>query len=180
MQSSDRSEATSGTVGTMETCPTCPFAWDAISPAEVGPRIIAVTEQFSQLLRDHAETATQRPADSTWSMLEYGCHVRDVLFNLRDRVILGAAEDNPTPKPLHPDARVDLGLYAADQPEQVADELSTAAALFSRTFDALPSGYELRPIFYAWPVATTRTLGWVGAQALHECEHHYDDVRAQT
>ncbi len=102
-----------------------------------------------------------------------------MLFNLRDRVILGAAEDNPTPKSLHPDDRVDLGFYSADRPETLAEEIATSAALFTRTFDALPPGYDLRPIFYAWPVATTRTLGWVGAQALHECEHHYADVQAQ-
>ncbi len=113
-------------------------------------------------------------------MLEYGCHVRDVLFNLRDRIILGAAEDNPTPNRLYPDVRVDLGLYTADDPQQLADEIATAAALFTRTIDVLPRGYELRPIFYNWPVAATRTLGWVAAQALHECEHHYSDAQAQT
>ena len=170
----------SATVGRMETCPTCSFAWEAVAPAEVGPRTIAAAQRFSQLLRDHADIAALRPAESTWSMLEYGCRVRDVLFNLRDRVILGAAEDNPTPNRLHPDARVDLGLYAADDPLQLAAEIATAAALFTRTFDALPPGDELRPIFYAWPVAATRSLGWVGAQALHECEHHYADGRAQT
>ena len=67
----------------METYPTCPFAWDAVPTAEVGPRILAVTQQLSQLLRDHAEAATQRP-------------------------------------------------------EALADEIATAAALFTRTFNAPP------------------------------------------
>ena len=163
----------------METCPTCPFSWDAVTPPEVGPRILGVTHRFAQLLRDHTQTATARHSAATWSMLEYGCHVRDVLLNLRDRVILGVAEDNPTPKSLYPDVRVDHGFYASDLPSVLADEIEMAGALFARTFNALRPGDDLRTIFYPWPVATTRTLTWVGAQALHECEHHYDDARAQ-
>ena len=118
------------TVGRVETCPTCPFAWDAVTRSDVSPRILTVTHQFSQLIRDHADTASRRPS--------------------------------------------------ADDLQQLADEIATAAALFTRTIDVLPLGYELRPIFYNWPVAATRTLGWVGAQALHECEHHYSDAQAQT
>ena len=78
------------------------------------------------------------------------------------------------------DLSVRLGRGAADDPQQLADEIATAAALFTRTIDVLPLGYELRPIFYNWPVPATRTLGWVAAQALHECQHHYDDALAQT
>jgi hypothetical protein len=84
--------------------------------------------------------------------------VRDVLLNLRDRI--------------------ELGLYAADTPAIVAEELVMAGALFARTVEALPAGYDERPIFYGRPVATTRTLLWVAAQALHECEHHLADAEA--
>ena len=163
----------------METCPECRFAWDAVTAAEVTPRITAATDRFAALLREHAGRAQRRPSPEVWSMLEYGCHVRDVLFNLRDRIVLGAVEDNPVPLGMHVNARVDLGLYASDTPLVLADELRIGAALFARTFDALPFGFDERPIFYGWPVAATRTLRWVAAQALHECEHHVADAAAQ-
>jgi hypothetical protein len=163
----------------METCPECPFAWDAISSFEITPRITAAAERFAALLRENQDRAATRPATEVWSTLEYGGHVRDVFLNLRDRIVLGAAEDNPVPKGMHVNARVDLGLYAPDTPLVVADELAMAAALFTRTFDALPAGFDERPIFYAWPVEATRTLRWVAAQALHESEHHLADAEAQ-
>jgi len=163
----------------METCPECPFAWDEIQAVEITPRVLDAAARLAALLRSE-DGASTRPSPETWSMLEYGCHVRDVLFNLRDRIILGAAEDNPTPNGMHVNARVDLGLYSHDSAPVLADEIEIAAALFTRTFDALPAGYEERPIFYAWPVAATRTLRWVGAQALHECEHHLADAQAQS
>lgn len=163
----------------METCPECPFEWDAISSSQITPRITASAGQFAALLREQADRAADRPSPEVWSILEYGSHVRDVLLNLRDRIMLGAIEDNPVPKSMFVDARVALGLYARDTPLLVANEILMAAALFTRTFDALPPGFDERPIFYPWPVETTRTLRWVAAQALHESEHHLADAEAQ-
>ena len=102
-----------------------------------------------------------------------------MFFNLRDRIILGAAVDNPTPLGMHVDARVDLGLYRNDTAASLADELGVAGSLFTRTFDALPDGFDERPIFYGWPTAATRNLRWVAAQAVHECEHHLADAASQ-
>ena len=163
----------------METCPTCPFSWDAVTSPEITPRVTAATESFAMLLRKCPDDASHRPTPDTWSMIEYGCHVRDVLFNLRDRIILGADEDNPRPHPMHVDARVDLGLYRRDSAATLAEEIEVAGALFTRTFDALPDGFAERLIFYPWPTPATRNLRWVAAQALHECEHHLADVQSQ-
>ena len=163
----------------METCPTCPFAWDAVTSAEITPRVSAAARGFATLLRAHPDDAPHRLAPDTWSMIEYGCHVRDVFFNLRDRIILGAAEDHPRPHPMHVDARVALGLYRNDTAPILADEIEMAGAVFTRTFDALPDEFDERPIFYPWPAPATRNLRWVAAQALHECEHHLADAESQ-
>ncbi len=80
------------------------------------------------------------------------------------------------PKRMHGDARVDLGLYAADTSDVVADELVIAADLFTRTFVALSPAQLARTIVYGWPSEATRTLLWVGAQCVHEAEHHLADV----
>ncbi len=84
-------------------------------------------------------------------MSHYGGHTRDVLINLRDRIVLGLVEDNPTPKAMFTAARVDLGLYDRDDPITLGDELRLAAELFSRTISALTKAQLARPIHYGWP-----------------------------
>jgi len=160
-----------------ESCEVCGFVWDVVTPAQISVRIMSAVTAFAQLLRDQPEQALIRPREGRWSAIEYGCHVRDVLFNLRDRIVLGAVEDNPQPKALHGTPRVELGLYKTETTVGVAEDLIVAGALFGRTFDAMPAGLNERPIFYTWPRSATRTLKWVATQALHECEHHLDDAK---
>lgn len=161
----------------LEKCEVCGFVWDAISPSQISVRINLAVTAFADLLREQPKHALVRPSEGRWSGLEYGCHVRDVLFNIRDRIVLGAVEDNPQPKALHGTPRVELGLYKTETTVGVAEDLVVAGALFGRTFDALPAGFDERPIFYWGTRPATRTLKWVAAQALHECEHHLDDAR---
>jgi S-DNA-T family DNA segregation ATPase FtsK/SpoIIIE len=160
----------------MEACAVCGFVWDDVSADEVGSRVTTAALAIAAELDVAGALALQRPAPGRWSMLEYAGHVRDVVLNIRDRIILGAVEDNPVPKRMYGDARVDLGLYAADAPDVVADELAISADLFARTFAALSPDQLARPIFYGWPEDATRTLLWVGAQCVHEGEHHLADV----
>jgi len=78
---------------------------------------------------------------------------------------------------LYRNERVNLGLYALDQPDDVATELQAMSRLFIRTFEALPPGYEKRTFTYSTITNQQVTILWAGAQALHECEHHLGDVR---
>lgn len=159
----------------MESCAVCGFEWDSVDPGEVAGRLQAgVTALRALLVVNGAE---DRPSPQRWSVLEYAAHLRDVMFNVRDRIILGAIEDNPEPKKLYPDARVDLGLYAADTAAVLDADLAVASGLFLRTLAALSPAQMQRPIFYAWPTPATRTLNWAAAQVLHEVEHHLDDAR---
>jgi hypothetical protein len=90
--------------------------------------------------------------------------------------LLGVVEDNPVPKAMYPDARVDRGFYAGDGAGLVAEELDIAGDLFARTLTRLEARHLERPIFYGYPTPATRTVRWVAAQALHEVEHHAGDV----
>lgn len=161
----------------MEHCEVCGFAWDAIDPDEVAGSVRDATSAMADLLVDHAGRALGRAAPDRWSPVEYGCHVRDVLGNVRDRIVLALVEDNPTPHPMFGTPRVDLGLYARDVPAVTARDLVSAGDLFARTIECLPEGAGRRTLFYGWPRAATRPIDWVAAQALHECRHHLDDVR---
>jgi hypothetical protein len=162
----------------LERCEVCGFAWDAIDPSEVSPRLRAALPRFVEVLASGADSLAQRPAPHVWSVMEYCSHVRDVLFTLRDRLVVGVAEDHPTPKPMYQDVRIAAGMCAADTPADMAAELTVAVGLFLKTAGALDATQLARTLVYGWPHQSDRTLQWVVAQALHEAEHHLDDVRA--
>ena len=162
----------------MESCEICGFAWESVPPGDVATRVADGAERVAALLAD--PSTLRRPEPARWSGLEYAAHVRDVLLHVRDRLVIGVVEDDPTFKPLYRDERVDLGLYHDDTPELVAVEVRSAAALFARTFDRLSVEQLRRPVQYAYPAPATRTLLWMGQQVVHEIEHHLADMEANT
>jgi hypothetical protein len=161
----------------METCEACGFAWETVADAEIAERIVAGADALAGILAaPDRDTLTERPEPDRWSALEYGAHVRDVMLHVRDRVVIALVEDDPEFKPLYRDERVDLGLYAADEPAVVAEELRMAARLFARTFAATSGAQRERPCQYAYPTVQTRTVRWMCQQVVHEVEHHLADV----
>ena len=159
----------------MERCEECGYVWEIVGRDEIGPRATAAAQEIAGRLRGEPEPARQRPADATWSALEYAAHLRDVLLALRDRLVIGLVEDDPTFKPLYRDERVDLGLYAAETTEGTAAELEAAAAMFTRVFDAIGDDQLGRPVQFGYP-PMTRSLLWLGQQVVHEAEHHRGDI----
>lgn len=161
-----------------ERCEVCDFQWDSISSQELVPRLRAVGLRLSELLGSCDESSLTRHSDSTWSVTEYGAHVRDAMFNLRDRVIVAAAEDNPDPASMHVGFRIQAGIYADDTPSTLAIEIPVACELMARTVAALNTELN-RKMRYGWPRPATRSIRWVAAQALHEAEHHLHDMQKQ-
>jgi hypothetical protein len=158
-----------------ESCEVCGFEWDAIRPDEVAPRLTAAAYGMGHVLGAHDALVTTRPAPDRWSALEYCAHVRDVIINIRDRVFVALAEDNPVTKPMYRDLRIPF--YKDETPAGVADELMMAVALFLRTFTELTGGQLDRTLVYAYPREASRSVLWASAQALHEAEHHLGDAR---
>ena len=161
----------------MEACEVCGYEWDVITADEVPARMRAAAEGYREVLTSGDPRLTVRPDPDTWSAVEVAAHTRDVMFNLRDRIVTGLAEDNPTPWGLYTDDRIAHGLYAAEQPAQLAVDIHAGAGMFARTIEAMDDQQLDRPIAYPWLRQATRSLLWVAAQALHEVEHHLDDVR---
>ncbi len=158
----------------VESCAVCGFEWDAVRAGEVGPRIASASSALAAALAGDPALVTVRPSSERWSALEYGAHVRDVLLNVRDRLFVGLAEDDPTLKPMYRDVRIPF--YEGESPQDVAAGLTVAAALFVRTFDALTPEQLERTVVSAYPREASRTLRWTGAQGLHEVEHHLTDA----
>ena len=160
-----------------EACEVCGFQWDGISPEEIAPRMIMSMNASSELIARHQQASLIRNHPDQWSALEYGCHMRDVLYNIRDKMVLITVEDNPASLMLYGTPRVEMGLYKHDRPQVLALEMRLAGELFARTFAALPKSAYERVFLYRYPRESLRNLKWVAAQALHECEHHEGDIR---
>ena len=160
-----------------EKCPVCQFEWDVISPEEVSPRIRRAVGEFVDVLQQNRDISSLRPDTERWSIIEYAAHVRDVLLLVRDRLVLTVVEDRPTPSPLYRDERVRLNLYGSETVDSVSSDLEIAAKLFTTVFDVLCPENANRTLMYGYPKPAERSFAWTGAQVLHECEHHLDDVR---
>lgn len=160
----------------MDVCE-CGFDFEGTDLSEIPDRAGRGVDEICRLLGKEPSAADSRPSDQRWSNVEYAAHVRDVFLTIRDRIVIGLVEDNPGFKSLYRDERVDLGLYRADTADDIVYELQAAQAMFVRLFTALPHEALERPVQYGWPKPTTRTLSWMGLQAVHESEHHLADIK---
>jgi hypothetical protein len=138
--------------------------------------VLTAGDAIATLLTEFPERASQHQP-GVWSPVEYAGHVRDVLFNIRDRLIVALNEDNPLRKGMFGVSRVELGLYDGDEPEVVGAEVVMAASRFARTGEPIPQDLRPRTMVYGYPRAADRSLSWIAAQALHEVEHHLADIR---
>jgi hypothetical protein len=71
---------------------------------------------------------------------------------------------------------VTLARYNAQDPDEVAEQLATAARLIAQAFDALDSAQLQRRCLYTFPAPTERSLLWVGQHTIHEGAHHFRDI----
>ena len=88
-------------------CPECGFDTQGF-PVEAVPGMIMANTAAWQAALDGASDARARPEPSTWSPLEYACHVRDMLLAQRERVLLARRVDVPESVPMGRDERVGM------------------------------------------------------------------------
>jgi hypothetical protein len=155
-----------------ERCPDCGFTAADVGAAEVAPLISTLTAPWREVLG--RPDATVRPAPSTWSPLEYACHVRDVCRLFEQRVHLMLTRDAPTFDNWDQDATAVADRYGEQDPATVADELVEAGASYARAYAQVPSdGWERTGIRSNGSEFTVLTLGQYG---LHDLRHHLWDV----
>lgn len=162
-----------------QACESCGFVYDTTFAAQAGAEIVLGAGQLAAILGSGAATLGRRPAPDTWSVLEYGCHVRDVLLVQRERVLLARRVDCPAPEPMGREERVEHDGYGQQDPAAVARQLGDAAALFAGVLDRLDEGSWRRTMIYTFPARVERDLAWVAMHTLHEVRHHLADVRSQ-
>jgi hypothetical protein len=162
-----------------EHCAECAFTYDVSTAPASGTAIAAAGAEAATLLVRHATTAPKRPAPETWSALEYGCHLRDVLLVQRERVLLALRVDEPAPEPMGREERAVLDGYAEQVPSDVARQLTDASTLFAHLLGRLDADQWERRMVYNYPEPAPRTLRWVAVHTEHEARHHLTDIRRQ-
>jgi hypothetical protein len=163
----------------MEHCRQCGFSYDLSQSTNAANTIRTDAVDLATVLRRTDVDLAARPESSVWSPLEYACHVRDVLFVQRERVLLARRTHQPTLEQMGRDERVEHDGYADQDPSDVARQLTDAAQLFAHVLSRLsPPDWE-RTLVYNYPQPTVRTLRWVAVHTLHEVRHHLGDVTRQ-
>jgi hypothetical protein len=162
-----------------EACNICGFVYDLESTTDVAPQIAATAAQLSAIVAAEYPIGIHRPDAETWSILEYGCHVRDVFLVQRERVLLALRVDEPHVVAMGRDERVEDDGYNGQRPADVARQIGDAALMFTGVLDRLNKQSWQRTLIYNYPSPVARTLAWVAAHSLHEVVHHLADVQRQ-
>lgn len=155
-----------------EPCPDCGYDASAIRPTDVAARIRRDADGW--VARLAGASVTERPAPGVWSVLEYGCHVRDVHRIFSERVHLMLAEDDPRFPNWDQDEAARTDHYASQQPGTVAGELQRAAAAVADVYASVPVD--------AWSRRGLRsngsefTIATIALYHLHDVVHHTWDV----
>ena len=151
------------------------MSYSDITPAAVVTIVRSLAPQYrAAFARVADDVVRRRPDPTTWSMIEYACHVRDVFVVFVDRIQLARQEDRPTFAPLGNDDRAVRLRYAEADVDATLDELAAAAVRFADLIDTLDDD--------AWPRTASRRTGeerdvlWMARQTAHEGRHHLADV----
>lgn len=94
------SDTTTEVSDVLERCDICGFLYDPDTATEVRQQIVAKAAEIAGSVAAEDSAVTRRPNPDTWSILEYGCHVRDVLLVQRERVLFALRVDEPHVVPL--------------------------------------------------------------------------------
>jgi DinB family protein len=155
-----------------EPCPDCGYDAAATGPGEVAGHVRRDAEGW--VARLAGASVTERPEPTVWSVLEYGCHIRDVHRIFGQRVRLMLTQDDPRFPNWDQDETALADDYASQQPAVVADELARAAADVADAYDSVPEG--------AWSRRGLRsngsefTVATIALYHLHDVVHHTWDV----
>ena len=160
-------------------CQECGFDYEALEPAAIPAALRAFAKRYRAPLsrflpgEDGDALVRQRPAEGTWSALEYAAHVRDV-FSAYDRWIGRClSEDRPLLDGPTPDEAAAGRRYNEDDPAAVADALAANAERLAATVEAVPAG--------GWDRVglrrdEERSVLFTCRRAVHEGSHHLLDI----
>lgn len=155
-------------------CPECGFTASKATPATAATMLPALLPRWQTALR--RANVEVRPDPGTWSLLEYGAHVRDVFEVFTGRLELMLREDNPTFANWDQDQASIDGNYSALDPGDVASELVQNGLDGAHAFGAVPEAqWDRRGLRSNGAEFTVVTLT---GYFLHDVVHHLHDIDA--
>jgi SAM-dependent methyltransferase len=159
-----------------EPCPECGYIAADVDRAELGRLVRDDAVGWAAVLAQ--ADATTRPDVSTWSPLEYGCHVRDVHRVFGRRLALMLDQDEPGFADWDQDVAALEDHYERQDPAVVAPELAAAAEAVAARYDSLAGAPEET---WARPGRRSNgsefTVDSLARYHLHDVLHHSHDVR---
>lgn len=156
-------------------CPECNYDVRTFPVGEVGGLIRGNGQAFASELRVNAASATHRTSADRWSLLEYGCHVRDVYQLYLFRLDLMLTKKDPMFPNWDQDATAVEENYGGQQALVVADQIVAAAEALAARFDAVGGDQWQRTGRRS--DGATFTVESFARYLLHDPEHHLWDVR---
>lgn len=155
-----------------ERCPDCGSLVGDVPGSALASRITAATDPWQSVLG--RPDAAERPDPTTWSPLEYACHVRDVCRLFDERLHLMLEEDAPRFGNWDQDETALAERYHEQDPTTVLRELAVAAAGWAASYrDVAPDAWDRPGLRSDGSRFTVLTLGQYG---LHDLVHHLHDV----
>ncbi|OFI38995.1 methyltransferase type 12 [Arthrobacter sp. SW1] len=155
-------------------CPECGFEPSTVTPATVSGEVLDMLPRWRAVLE--RPDAGTRPDDSTWSPLEYACHVRDVFSLFDERLHLMLDQDDARFANWDQDQAALDGGYASADPAAVAAELEEEGRRVAASFAAVTEAQ--------WPRTGLRSNGseftvlTFSRYFMHDLVHHLHDVKA--
>ena len=153
-------------------CPECGFDASIFIATDVPAMIRANAAKWPAVL-ERSDVAV-RPDDSTWSALEYACHVRDVFLIFNTRVHLMLEEDDPSFDNWDQDVTAVEDRYNEQEPTVVSGELQSAALTIADLFGSVQGDQWDRTGFRGDGAAFT--VESIAKYFIHDPTHHLWDV----
>lgn len=155
-------------------CDACAFDYAATS-VHAAVEAIRVTTAGIAATTLAANEVRRRPEPQCWSIVEYVCHVRDVLSTSLIRLHRTMVDDDPQWDPMFNDLRAERLRYGDAELAGVLDELARSAQGFAEEVAWVrPDRWQRTG---SRDANDTRTALWLVRHAAHECQHHLADIR---
>jgi hypothetical protein len=153
-------------------CPECGFDASTVNHTEVAGRIRADAPDWTSRLE--RPDAAARPQPAVWSVLEYGCHVRDIHRIFNERVQLMLDTNEPRFANWDQDATAIDDDYGSQDSAVVARELLDAANTVAETYaHVAPEAWSRRGLRSN---GSEFTIASIALYHLHDIVHHAHDV----
>ncbi len=154
-------------------CPECGFDASSCQLGNIVDLLHANAAKWRSLL-DRGVIRPGRPSDSTWSTLEYACHVRDVYGRYALRIELMLREDDPLYPNWDQDASAIADRYEEQEPGGVVAALTTNAEALAALLAGLSVDDWERPGRRS--DGASFTVDSLSRYMIHDPIHHIWDV----